>query len=291
MKLTHSKTSLIENKSIRDALPLIACGIGLLAISIYLSARLMGAYTRSSEDSLLGTSSQSHSALASVSVGIYRFSLTGYSSPFAKIILEGQGLYEETSADTNGKFTFSNRFSPLSDREVCLTAVDTNGRASATFCLPPFPTDKNVALGPVIMPPTITLNQDIYSLNDFGVSSGKAVPLSKVDIALASAGQERPIELSTQSNADGDYSMTLPTQKNNSYELTAHNSFETLESTKSTHLSFSILPLWLLLIRYCMKLLFFVRLFALPLIIVCELLLLAWLYKRSRSSSQRVKQA
>lgn len=186
----------------------------------------------------------------SVSVGQYRFSLVGYTSPMAKVLLEGQGMYEETTADKYGKFTFSTIFSPLTQREACLTAFDTDGRTSAPLCLPPFPVNKHVTMGPILLPPTLTLNQDVYVREDTAIGTGRTAPNSSVIVQLASGDSLHATNIPIRISHDGSFSLSLPSFKVQAYEVSAHARKDTLASTKSAPIEFKVQPYWKLLLLY-----------------------------------------
>ncbi len=272
--------------------PLILVIFILCALSIALSISIS---SNRNTDGLLGSLSKTRSTIVSASVGEFRFSLDGYTSPLARVTLEGQGLFEETTADRQGYFSFTNRFSPFTQREACITAKDTGGRISAPFCLPPFSTRKNVHVGPIIIAPTLTLNQDIFAREDFGISTGKGVPNSTIYLDIISPDLESPLQLHTLTDAEGDYSITLPTQKTQSYSISTRNTLNSLESTRSTSLTFAILPYWLILLRFLLKGFSYLKVLLLPVLILIEVLILIYIaicsYKRQNETSQRVKHA
>src|SRR3989338_3479133 len=111
-----------------------------------------------SPGTVAGISQTASNIKNSVSIGEFRFSLYGYTSPLALVTFEGLGIFDQTTADDQGYFQFNNRFSPFSSREACLSSKDQFGRLSSPLCLPPFPVNYNVSIGPVIMPPTVSLN-------------------------------------------------------------------------------------------------------------------------------------
>jgi hypothetical protein len=128
----------------------------------------------------------------SVSIGEFHFTLDGYTSPQALVTFEGMGIFDQTTADSKGYFQFDNRFSPFSSREACLSSKDQFGRLSSPLCLPPFPVNYNVSIGPVIMPPTVSLNNPLRQLADGGdyfmgdqvILSGQAVPNTEVKLSM-----------------------------------------------------------------------------------------------------------
>ena len=151
-----------------------------------------------------GITSQEQEVENSVSIGEYHFSLFGYTSPKASVTFEGLGIFDQTTADDKGYFQFNNRFSPFSSREACLSSKDQFGRLSSPLCLPPFPVNYNVSIGPVIMPPTVSLDKQDYFMGDEVILSGQAVPNTNVDLSIfGSSGNKseaRSTKIETNSN-------------------------------------------------------------------------------------------
>lgn len=231
----------------------------------------------------LGLKSITRSTQVSAFIGEFRFSLTGYTSPYARVIFEGQGIFDETFADKYGKFTFLNRFSPLSSREACLTAHDTDGRSTRPLCLPPFSVKKNVVIGPVLLPPTVSVTQDVYLVHDYGGLSGKAAPDSSVAIDLYSDNTKIP--LTTYTDASGDYSISLPTEREKTLRAYSINHYADLISDKSTTLTMHILPVWQYILKSLTLIARYLKDFALPLILLVECLILVGLFLWGRHHS------
>ena len=122
--------------------------------------------------------------LNSISIGDFHFTLFGYTSPHAEVTFDGQGIYDKAYADENGYFSFDNRFSPFSPHEACLSSKDQFGRISSPVCLSAFPVKYNVSIGPVLIPPTLSLNQEYYYTNDQITLSGQTIPDSEVDFSV-----------------------------------------------------------------------------------------------------------
>ena len=137
---------------------------------------------------------QSKNVNVSAFIGDHRFNLYGYTSPRAFVTFDGQGIFDTTTADDKGYFEFDNRFSPLSPREACLTSKDQFGRLSSPVCLPPFPIKYDVNIGPVIMPPTVSLNNppigSDYFIGDQVMLSGQAVPNTDVKLSVFGTGND-----------------------------------------------------------------------------------------------------
>jgi len=162
----------------------------LIIISSYLSSKIYD---------LRFNNSQVKGATTKISkdVGVWaflgecRFNLYGYTSPKALVTIEGAGIYDQTYSDDQGYFQFASRFSPFSPREACLSAKDQFGRTSPPTCLPPFPVKYDVSIGPVILPPTLSLDKQNYYLGDEIVLAGQTIPDSEVNLSMfTKANQE-----------------------------------------------------------------------------------------------------
>ncbi len=226
----------------------------------------------------------------SMSIGEYRFSLFGYTSPFAVVTFEGMGIFDQTTADDQGYFQFDNRFSPYSSREACLSAKDQFGRLSSPVCLPPFPVNYNVSIGPVIMPPTISLDKKDYFMDDQVLLSGQAVP--NTDVKLSMFGQDnndrgflanfhglvKPVEaftfpqLDIKSDSKGNFSINLPSSNPEKFRLFAQTDFEKKISGNSVKLNLNILPVWMIIIKFLLFLFSLIRPRLLEIIIILEIL-------------------
>lgn len=223
---------------------------------------------------IAGVETSSSETTVSVSIGEYHFTLFGYTSPSAKVTFSGLGIFDETYADETGYFIFNNRFSPRSPREACLTAQDVFGRLSAPLCLPPFPTVYNVTIGPVIMPPTISVDKDEYWVGDEVVLTGQTIPNTRVNLSvftdnrslnqtLADAYPETgkiislvpPAygfsfpQLETKSDKKGNFSVSISTDKATDSRVFVRSNFNNSFSPKSLTLKIKILPWWMIILK------------------------------------------
>jgi len=234
--------------------------------------------------------------LNSISIGEFRFNLFGYTSPGAQVTFDGQGVYDQTTADNNGYFEFKNRFSPFSPREACLSAKDQFGRVSSPVCLPPFPVEYNVSIGPIIISPTLSLNKDYYYSGDEIILSGQTVPNSEVDLSVftqentnlvAKLSLIKPVEaftfpeLKASSDSKGNFSIILPSTNIKKFRLFAQSQFETWQSPTSIKLNFKILPIWMIIFQIFNTLYELIKPRILEIIIVCELFIITYIIIRS----------
>src|SRR3990167_11160822 len=110
--------------------------------------------------SIFGSGKVKSIVTQSVFIGKNKFFLYGYTTPKSKVMLTGQGISAQSQSNDTGYFEFSGVFSPLVKQEVCLVSFDNAGRRSFPSCLPPFPLDYQVTIGPVVMAPTISTNNN-----------------------------------------------------------------------------------------------------------------------------------
>ncbi len=214
---------------------------------------------------------QTKDVLNSLFIGEFRFTLFGYTSPKALVSLTGEGISDQTYADKLGYFEFTNRFLPLSPHEACLSATDQFGRTSAPTCLPPFPTQSNVVIGPVIIPPTISFDKPNYYVGDEAVLSGQTLPDSDINLSMFTQHQGilskisslsliKPVEafslpkLSIKSDDKGNFAVSLPSSQAVNYRLFAQVDYQNLPSANSLALSLKILPIWMVMITFFLSL-------------------------------------
>ncbi len=195
-------------------------------------------------------------------VGEYYFTLFGYTSPLAVVTMEGLAKEEQIIADNQGYFEFRDHPSPLTPKEVCLSAKDQLGRISAPLCLPSFPIDANVVIGPVIMPPTVSLNNSpggVYFTGDETILSGQTLPETEVDLSVFIDTTSNPLawvikpvealsfpQLTTRSDNKGNFSLSLPSSRPDFFHLFAQANYKNLPSPQSITLNVKILPLWMI---------------------------------------------
>jgi hypothetical protein len=211
---------------------------------------------------IAGIQSKQENIEVSAFIGEHRFTLFGYTSPEALVSFQGLGIFDQTYADKQGYFIFQNRFSPFSPREACLTAQDKFGRLTSPVCLPPFPTDYNVEIGPVIMPPTLSLDKNDYWVGDEVILSGQTIPETEVDLSMFTKQSNflalnliKKVEafalpeFKTQSDQQGNFSIALPSSSAQTFRLFAQSQFLKAKSPESRKLTVKILPWWFIIVK------------------------------------------
>lgn len=241
----------------------------------------------------------------SVYIGEFRFTLFGYTSPGATVSLNGQGINDQTISDKTGYFEFTNRFSPFSPREACLSSRDQFGRISAPICLPAFPTQANVSIGPVIIPPTLSFDKNDYFTGDEVILTGQTIPSAEVDLSVFTQVQPasssfltrlissishfqliRSVDafsiphLSAKSDPLGNFSISLPSSSAQNYRLFTQVNYHNLPSANSLTLTLKIIPVWMVFLRFFGLILSIFRDRMLEVTIILEILGLTAYYLR-----------
>lgn len=231
----------------------------------------------------------------SASIGNFRFTLDGYSSPGALVTIQGMGIYNQTFANRDGYFQFSNSFSPFSPREACLTAQDQLGRLTSPVCLPPFSTNRNITIGPVILPPTVSMDKDVYYVGDEAILSGQSIPNSQIVLSTFVKNKSpriitqivKPVyadtipQLTIKTDAKGNYSVALPSSSDEAMRLFTQTKYNEQPSAQSINLNIKIWPVWMMVINFFKLIFLLLKPRLLELIILVQLIgLIIYLLKR-----------
>ncbi len=247
-------------------------------------------FLQSDKGQVSGAMTQTPSVFVDAYIGEFHFDLYGYSSTNALVTIEGMGIYDQTYADKNGYFEFHNRFSPYSPREACITAQDQFGRITSPTCIPPFPTKYNVSIGPVLLPPTVSLDAQNYYQGDEVKLSGQTIPNTEVTFStfvdekrsfiqyLSSITFPKPVEAFTfpqftaKADEKGNFSLSLPSSRPEFFRLFAQTSYENSQSPESVKLNIKILPIWMIVIQFFLFLWSLIKSRLMEILIVGELI-------------------
>lgn len=192
----------------------------------------------------------------SASIEENRVTIYGYTSPIARVELSSTKVFAVTFSDEFGYFEFDKTILPKNPSDLCLTATDDSSRQSTPVCIPPPPpTNYHTDIGPIILPPTITIENDTIKPNSTTATSGQSIPNSPIDIYLYQIDTNAPIFpksvqafglpiFSTISDALGNYSFNLPTAYATNYRLYSTVKFGEDFSPKSNTLNYKLPSLW-----------------------------------------------
>lgn len=250
----------------------------------------------------------------SATIGEPKLTIFGYSSPNSLVKLEGNRVSEQTIADQTGYFLFDRVFLPNPDPkypELCLSAIDTQSRISFPTCLPELPLGLYLSeIGPVLLPPTISLEKGVFLSNEQIKATGATLPNSKVNIFLANDNTQTEksfwsFELVSKAEAysipqyqiisdeTGHFEFNLPSQKQADWKMFAGSQLNQSPTPKSNTLTFAIVPWWQWFLSQLLKaFIAFLRLLkpSFWLIILVELLIVVFLTKEHRKAKQaRIK--
>jgi len=189
------------------------------------------------------------------------FSLYGYTSPKSTVTMSSQGIYDETRSDSDGYFLFNKKPSSLYHQELCLFAQDELGRVSTPICIPALPSEEDAVIGPIILPPTVSLNNGSLFIGEEPILSGQTIPNTNLKLSLFTDESKNnqfiafkalvsPVEaytipkISITSDSKGNYSIALPSSQSTYYRMFAQSFYQESLSPKSNTLHLGIMPFW-----------------------------------------------
>lgn len=226
----------------------------------------------------------------STTLGSPVLKLWGYGSPMSRVEVSGYGVSDFTFARSDGYFEFDNTFLPnpgqMTYPELCLTEIDSEARATTPTCIPALPINEfSYNVGPVILPPTISLTQGTISPGNQIEASGMTLPNSTVKIVLAEDSGDSSIgfrlveplyayyipDYTVRSDGKGYFSLNLPDTTPKSWNIFAITDYnQNATSPKSNTLKFNVIsPVTAVVENFWAKLL---SLLTLPFFIFIEIL-------------------
>lgn len=220
----------------------------------------------------------------SANIGEGSLEIFGYGSPKATIVLEGRSIYEETLSNENGYYVFTNARIRIAEQEICLRALTNESASSQPVCLT-IPAQKYVKVGPIILPPIVTMNSLSYVVQDTPIIRGSTTPNSDVTFKFFSTdandssttGISLP-EINTKSDQDGTFSLSIPDHIDQRFRFYAQTKVDNIDSGQSTTLTVDILPYWLIIINACIGLLSGLKGYIPGIIILLEAGFLIWFF-------------
>lgn len=228
------------------------------------------------------------------------FSLFGYTCPTCTVSVQNPGLYRSTEANSDtGRFEFAATFPSTLIEDICLVAQDKLNRVTMPVCIPPPPPNSKVAIGPVIMPPTVSINNNNFFTGDRIIVSGQTVPSTDIKLsfftdeskttlralyqkinpvreAYAATLPKRDIKVDKQ----GNFTMNLPFEDPQYYRTFAQTVFEKAFSQKSVTLNFDIFPGWFIIMKSFLALLSALKGRLFEIITLTQILLIAYYFIR-----------
>lgn len=227
----------------------------------------------------------------SASLGEPILKLWGYGPPNSRIELSGEAVADFAYSRTDGYYEFPKAYLPsptdLLYPELCVTAIDPIGRASVPTCIPPLPTTRfSYDVGPVILPPTLSLDEGSVVPSSQSGAEGVTIPNSEVKIVLAEDSNSQKTskysivgtayayyipDYTVKSDEHGYFSFNMPAASPKTWNVFAITSYsQGATSPKSNTLKFEVVSpisaavadIWT----------FLLSLLTLPVLIIFELL-------------------
>lgn len=195
------------------------------------------------------------------SVGVNEVTIYGYTSPNSRVELTSANVYSLDYSDDSGYYEFTKTILPKNySSELCLQSKDNSGRSSSLICVPSPPnTNYHTDIGPIVLPPTVSLEQSNINPNSTVTSSGQTIPKSTVTVyfyKVNDSAQSFPKsvlayslpKIETTTDENGNYSINLPTAYSSNYRLYTSVKYNDNFSPKSNTLLYTMPSLfWLFL--------------------------------------------
>jgi hypothetical protein len=190
---------------------------------------------------------------------------------------------------------------PIDSPEVCLETKDSLGRTSSPVCLPPIPTNYAANIGPIIIPPTMSLNKSEIYIGDEARLSGQSIPNSQVEISMYTDEKIEKLALFPNAYAKtspktivmtddkGNYSVNIPTRDDLKMKTFAQVFFEDKPSDKSPALSFEIYLNWMFVIILIQRLIEILKTNLLAFTFLIEVIIATIVFVGYFSHPKRVK--
>lgn len=195
---------------------------------------------------------KSKAVKVSASIEDNRVTIFGYTSPGSRVELSNPFVFAVAYSDDSGYFNFDRTLLPkVQMSELCLVALDDNSRRTTPVCFPSPPAvNYHTDIGPVILPPTLSLDADSIDPHSTSVASGQGIPDTEVTVYLFQTDSRPSLipeaqafslpQYTVRADSRGNYSFSLPTIYSTSYRLYSTLTYNDSPSPKSNTLFFSL---------------------------------------------------
>lgn len=257
-------------------------------LSFILVVTLYGLFIRFEEDHISYARERSISAETQVSATIGKGKLIkifGYTSPKSLVKLTHTSLQNHTYADDTGYFQFVD-FLPFIVEGLCISSQDQFGRTTQPVCLPTLDLNYTDEIGPILLPPTISLGQSIHYIADEVIISGQTIP--NTDIVVSSfvdksndGGAFTLPNLEARADEGGNYSVVTNASTAENYRTFVRVDYLEQLSPLSNKLLIKIYPYWYVFLQGIYMLLSFLKSNLIEFLIISELIMLtAWMLRK-----------
>ena len=178
----------------------------------------------------------------------------GYTGAYDKIEAQAARVYAQTTADATGYFLLDQVALADNTQELCLTSIDSLDRTSFPTCIPVVPSINSI--GPIVLPPTLSLNSPDQSANQAVIVTGQTIPTSVVKIVLSKQNSflwailPNPAyafnlpEYGINPDQKGNFSFKLSSNSSGKYRIFALSHFSGNPTPKSQTLLLTIPSAW-----------------------------------------------
>jgi hypothetical protein len=266
-----------------------------LACLIFLSLFLFDDDLVTSAETLPISTTTGALVTISADIGSPVLKLWGYGSPNSRIEVSGDKVSDFTYSASDGYFEFQKVYLPSPDNafypELCLIGIDVDGRSTPPTCIPPLPANGfSYDIGPVILPPTLSLEAGTVAPSTQVEASGITIPDSEVKIVMAEdnvlAGSKSGQSLAhfdivkkakayfipnytVRSDRQGNFSFNMPSTSITNWRIFAITNYsQGARSPKSNTLIFNVISPGIITMGNIWK--FILSLLILPVLIIFE---------------------
>ena len=216
---------------------------------------------------------QTSNTTITATIGENRVTIFGYTSPNSKVELSNSEVYAFVYSDDTGYFIFDKILLPKVEiPDLCLTSFDNDSRSTTPTCFPAPPlTNYHTDIGPILLPPTITLEDSNISPNSTVLTSGQSIPNSEVSLSFYKVNDSAQAfslfpnlitfikpktvyayslpSVTATTDEFGNFNLNLPTAYASNYRLYATAKFDDNYSPKSNTLIYVLPSLFYLFLQ------------------------------------------
>ena len=166
------------------------------------------------------------STTVNASVGGVYLSISGYTSPYASIVMTSNGQFiRSVVADALGNFFISQILVRENFSNFCLSVTDFKRLGEAEACLDINPVTTDTTIDNIFLPPTVGLLKKEISAGDQAVIYGYSRPNSTVIIKSKDGNA-----YTAQTDSTGYYSITIKNVQAGTYSFLAYGKLDNKES-------------------------------------------------------------
>ena len=168
------------------------------------------------------------STTVKASVGKYYFSVSGFASPFASIVLKSNLIFmASTVADPKGNFSIKNVLINEGFSDFCLEAIDVKKIGDSLTCFKIPAATGDTEKKDIFLPPTMGLSGKKINPGSSIFASGYSMPNAKVILNIS-----KDIIIEVIADASGFYKYEIKDLASGKYSLFATASYEKKDSEK-----------------------------------------------------------